>query len=140
MTKLHIYTTLTAPTVSQIAALTALKGPQSPVKKMINSYNRRRKMVVKRINEIPGFQLVEPRGAFYVFPSIHFKQKSKKMKSLQFVEWLIKNAKVLTVPGTEFGRFGEGFIRISYATAYDKISRALDRVEKTTKKLEISKP
>jgi aminotransferase len=129
MTKVHTFSSLCAPTVSQVAGIEALEGPQTAVKKMVNEYNRRRKLIVKRLNEIPGFSCTEPRGAFYAFPNI----SSFKKKSLNFSKWLLEEAGVAVVPGTEFGRFGEGFIRCSYATAYEKIEKALDRIEKAVK-------
>jgi len=92
---------------------------------------------VKRLNEIRGFHCFEPDGAFYAFPRIDFKLSGKKMTSLQFCEWLLKEAKVACIPGTEFGKFGEGFVRFSYATAFDKIEEAMKRVEKAVKKLKV---
>lgn len=135
MRKVHLYSTLCAPTISQLAALAALRGPQGWVKKNVSEYNRRRKFIVKRFNEIPGFSCIEPQGAFYVFPKIDFSLKGKKLKSREFCEFLIKNAKVACVSGTEFGRYGEGFVRFSYATAYDLIVKAMDRIEKVVKRL-----
>ncbi len=131
MKKIHIYSTICAPTVSQEAALEALKGPQNSVEKMVKEYNRRRKLIVKGFNEITGFSCVEPRGAFYVFPNI----REFGMKSLDFSKWLLRKAKVAVVPGTEFGRCGEGYIRCSYATAYEKIEKAMNRVESVVKRL-----
>ena len=131
MKKIHIYSTVCAPTVSQEAALKALGGPQTPVKKMVEEYNRRRELIVKRLNEIPGFSCVEPKGAFYAFPNI----KEFGMKSLVFSKWLLRKAKVAVVPGTEFGRCGEGYIRCSYATSYKKIENAMDRIENVLEKL-----
>lgn len=130
MKKIHIYSTICAPTVSQEAALEALRGPQTAVGKMVKEYDRRRKLIIKRLNEISGFSCVEPKGAFYAFPNI----KEFGMKSLAFSKWLLKKAKVAVVPGTEFGRCGEGYIRCSYATSYEKIERAMDRVESVLKK------
>ncbi|MCK4327207.1 MAG: pyridoxal phosphate-dependent aminotransferase [Candidatus Diapherotrites archaeon] len=135
MTRLHTYTTLTAPTMSQIAGYHALTGSQGCVERMRREYDRRRKLVVKRLGAIPGFELVEPDGAFYAFPSIHFKKRGKKLTSGQFCEFLLKDAKVLAVPGTEFGRYGEGFIRLSYATEYSLIKQAFDRIEESAQKL-----
>lgn len=129
MAKLHIFTTLSAPTVSQVAALEALKGPQAATEKMRREYNRRRGMVVKRLNGM-GLPCGKPEGAFYAFPSI----KRFKKTSLKFSEWLLKNAKVAVVPGTEFGQHGEGHIRCSYATEYSLIEKAMDRIEKAIKK------
>jgi aminotransferase len=130
MTRLHIITTLCAPTMSQVTGIEALKGDQRPVERMRREYDRRRRMVVRRVNEIPGFLCTVPKGAFYAFPNI----KSFGMKSLEFSERLIKGAKVAVVPGTEFGKFGEGYIRLSYATGYDLIEKALDRIEREVKK------
>jgi aminotransferase len=130
MKKIHIYSTICAPTVSQEAAMEALKGPQTYVKKIVKEYNRRRELIVKRLNDIPGFSCVEPKGAFYAFPNI----KEFGMKSLKFSRWLMKKAKVAVVPGTEFGRYGEGYVRCSYATSFDKIEKAMGRIEKVVKK------
>lgn len=131
MKKVHIYSSICSPTISQMAALEALRGPQACVNKMAREYDRRRRLITSRLNEIPGFCCPRPKGAFYAFPSI----KEFGKKSFDFSKWLIKNAKVATVPGTEFGRCGEGYIRCSYATAYEKIEEAMNRVEKTAKKL-----
>jgi len=131
MKKVHIYSTICAPTVSQMAALEALRGPQGCISRMTREYDKRRKVIMKRFNEIPGFSCVAPKGAFYTFPNIG----GFGMKSIDFSRWLIKNAKVATVPGTEFGRCGEGHIRCSYATDYDKIIEAVNRIESSVKKL-----
>jgi aminotransferase len=129
MTKLHVFSSLTAPTVSQVAAIEALKGPQGAVERMRREYDRRRKMIIKRIGEIPGWSCTEPQGAFYAFPNV----KSMGMNSLKASEWLLKEARVATIPGTEFGRNGEGFIRLSYATSYEKIETAMNRIEGAVK-------
>lgn len=133
MAKLHIYSSLCAPNVSQHAALEALKNKKEAkksVREMVNSYNKRRKLIVSRIKEINGFEIKEPYGAFYAFPKFNF-----KIKAYDLSEFLIKDAKVATVPGTEFGRYGEGFLRFSYATAYEKIEIAMNRIEKAVEKL-----
>ncbi len=132
MTKLHTFTSICAPTLSQMAAMDALKGSQAAVEKMRREYDRRRRMVVKRINEIPGVSCIMPKGAFYAFPNI----KGFGMKSLNFSEWLLRRSKVAVVPGTEFGRMGEGYIRISYATSYEKIESAMNKIERAVKDLE----
>jgi aminotransferase len=137
ITKIHPYTTLCSPTVSQEAALAALGGPQKWVDKIVADYDRRRKFIVKRLNGTRGFHCVEPDGAFYVFPRIDYKLSGKKMTSLQFCEWLLKEAKVACVPGNEFGKFGEGFVRFSYATAFTKIEEAMERIEKAVKRLKV---
>jgi aminotransferase len=128
MTEFKICTTLGAPTAFQMAAVAALTGPQACVEKMRKEYDRRRKFIVKRLNEI-GLSCIKPKGAFYAFPNI----SSKGMSSEQFSDFLLKKAKVLVVPGTEFGKYGEGYVRMSYATAYEKIEEALNRIEKVVK-------
>jgi aminotransferase len=130
MTKLHIFSSLCAPTVSQVAGTEALKGPQGAVERMRREYDRRRRMIIRRVREVPGWSCLDPEGAFYAFPNI----RSMKMKSLKASEWLLKEARVATIPGTEFGRMGEGFLRLSYATAYEKIEMAMDRIEKAVRK------
>ena len=99
--------------------------------KMRKEYARRRKLILKRIAEINGLHIeVKPEGAFYAFPRF----KSKK-SCFAFTEWLLKEAKVLAVPGLEFGKGGSNFIRFSYATEYSLIEKAMDRVEKAMKKI-----
>ncbi len=130
MVKTHSYSTLCAPTVSQMAALQALKTKRSYLEKIVSEYRRRGEFIVKRLNEIEGFSCLEPEGAFYAFPKIDF-----NMNSLEFSEWMLKKIKVACVPGTEFGKYGEGFVRFSYATDFKKIRIAMDRVEKAAKKI-----
>ncbi|MCX6822046.1 MAG: pyridoxal phosphate-dependent aminotransferase [Candidatus Aenigmarchaeota archaeon] len=133
MTRIHMYSALCAPTISQLAAIEALNGSQKCVEDMRREYDRRRKLIVKRIKEIPKMSCLEPEGAFYVFPNI----KAMKMKSTEVVRLFLKEARVLTVPGTEFGRYGEGYIRMSYATSYEKIEEAMDRIENTIRKCKV---
>lgn len=135
MKKVHIYSSICAPTISQLAAFEALRGSQKPVEKMVREYDRRRKLIIKRLNEISGFSCVKPKGAFYAFPNI----KEFGMTSLKFSNLLIKEAKVAVVPGTEFGNCGEGYIRCSYATSYEKIEEGMDRIENMVKKLKMSR-
>lgn len=132
MVKIHPYTTLCAPTISQVSAIQALKVLEKRVGKIVADYKKRAHFIVRRLNEIKGFSCLEPEGAFYAFPKIEF-----GMDSVSFCEWLIRNGKVACVPGTEFGKYGEGFVRFSYATAYAKIVKAMDRIEKAVKKLKL---
>ena len=125
MTEFKICTTLSAPTISQLAAIEALKA-EKYVQKMRREYDRRRKMVMKRLNGMPNISCIKPEGAFYVFPNI----TKIGMTSEQFTDFLLKEAKVLVIPGNEFGTYGGGYIRISYATAYEKIEEAMNRIEK----------
>ncbi len=131
MKEFKVCTTLAAPTFAQLAAVEALKNSANYVKKMVKEYDRRRKMIVKRMNEMPRINCVTPEGAFYIFPNI----KSFGMSSAKFSDFLLKKAKVAVIPGSEFGKYGEGNIRLSYATAYEKIAEALDRIEKAISKL-----
>lgn len=129
MTDAHIYTTLTAPTISQMMAVKSLQLSEKYVEKMRKEYDRRRKLIVARLNEI-GLPTVTPKGAFYTFSNI----KAYGKKSLEFSELALKQAKVAVMPGSEFGRFGEGFIRCSYATDYKLIEEAMNRLERFMKR------
>jgi aminotransferase len=128
MTEYKICTTLGAPTAFQMAAVTALTGSQACVQKMRKEYDRRRKFIVKRLNEM-GLSCIKPKGAFYAFPNI----SSQGMSSEQFSDFLLKKAKVIVIPGNEFGEYGEGYVRMSYATDYEKIVEAMNRIEKVLK-------
>jgi aminotransferase len=127
----HQYVVACVNSPSQYVALAALRGSQDFVKEMVKEFDRRRLMVHKRLNEIGGFNCALPKGAFYVFPSI----KEFGMPSEQLAEFLVKDAKVTTVPGSSFGSYGEGYIRISYAAAYEQLEEALDRIERSVKTL-----
>lgn len=131
MKEFKICTTLSAPTFSQLAAVEALKNSSGYTAMMKKEYDRRRKMIMRRLNELSSISCMTPKGAFYAFPNI----RNFKMSSEKFSDFLLKNAKVVTVPGTEFGKYGEGHIRLSYATAYEKITEALERIEKYLLKL-----
>jgi len=122
MTKTHVYSTICAPTISQMLAVKALSLPNKYTNNMVKEYKRRRDFLVKRMNEI-GLKTVKPEGAFYTFSNIG-------KNSRKFSMDLLKKAKVAVVPGSEFGSFGEGYIRCSYATDYKIIEKALDRIEK----------
>jgi aminotransferase len=127
----HQYLVACVDTFAQYAALAALEDPQDFVTGMVKEFDRRRRFVFRRLNEIEGFSCTLPKGAFYIFPNI----KSFKMSSEEFAQLLLKEAYVATVPGSSFGSYGEGYIRISYAAAYDQLEEALNRVEKAVKKL-----
>jgi aminotransferase len=129
LTKIHQYTMLSAPTMAQMAAIEALRNGESEVEKMVQEYNRRRRLVVKRLNEI-GLHCFEPKGAFYAFPSI----KSTGMNSEEFAEKLLLEEKVAVVPGTAFGPYGEGFVRCCYATSLPDIEEALRRMDRFIRK------
>ncbi|MFA4906761.1 MAG: pyridoxal phosphate-dependent aminotransferase [archaeon] len=133
MTHLQHNFAICAPTLGQLAGLEALKKCSEDTERMRLEYDRRRKMIVKRIAEMEGLELEkEPEGAFYVFPRFNTRHR---MNSRQFFEAMLKKAKVAVVPGTEFGSRGEGFVRMSYSAEYGKIEVALDRMERAIKGL-----
>jgi len=125
MTKIHQYSIMCAPTTGQIAACEALRRGARDVQEMKKEYARRRELVHRRLNAM-GITCVKPDGAFYIFPCI----QSTGLDSMGFSQRLLTQEKVAVVPGTAFGRVGEGFVRISYASSYDNLKEALDRIEK----------
>jgi aminotransferase len=125
MTKIHQYTIMCAPTMAQVAAIEALKSGQDDVTEMVEDYNHRRLVMVNGLRKI-GLSCFEPKGAFYAFPSI----KSTGMSSEGFAEKLLMEEKVAVVPGTAFGKCGEGYVRCCYATSLKEIEEALDRIKR----------
>ncbi|MCC2686819.1 MAG: aromatic amino acid aminotransferase, partial [Paenibacillaceae bacterium] len=123
MLKIHQYTVMCAPAMSQVAALEALRNGLPDKDRMVDSYNQRRRLVVKGFREI-GLQCHEPEGAFYAFPSI----TATGLDSEEFAQRLLLEAKVAAVPGYVFGMGGEGFVRCSYATSVSQIMEAIDRI------------
>ena len=125
MTKIHQFAIMSAPTTSQYAAVEALRNGDDDVATMVAEYDMRRRLVVNGFNKI-GMDCFEPKGAFYCFPSI----KRTGMTSEQFCEELLRSKKVAVVPGSAFGKSGEGFVRVSYCYSTDHIKEALSRIEK----------
>ncbi|UCG37312.1 MAG: pyridoxal phosphate-dependent aminotransferase [Candidatus Bathyarchaeota archaeon] len=117
---------------AQYAATAALDGPQGFVREMVSHFDKRRKLVFKRLNEIAGFNCSLPKGAFYAFPDIN----DFGISSADFSEFLLKEARVIVTDGASFGKHGEGFVRLSFATAFEKIKEALDRIERTVNKMQ----
>lgn len=137
MTRSHLYSSICAPAISQVAAIAALKGPQRDVERMRKDYSRRRELILKRIDEIEGLEVkVRPEGAFYAFPAF---DADFGMGSVEFVKFLLQRAKVVTIPGSEFGKNGEGFIRMSYATDIKFIEKAMDNIEQALGYLKATK-
>ena len=124
LVRIHQYTIMSAPTMSQVAALEALKSGQKYVDEMRDEYDRRRKLIVGGLNRL-GLPTFEPKGAFYAFPNI----AASGMNDETFAQKLLEEERVAVVPGNSFGPGGEGFVRCSYATAYEKIEEALRRME-----------
>jgi aminotransferase len=124
MRKVHQYTIMSAPTTGQAAALLALQEGDVHVERMRQEYDRRRRLIVDGFNRL-GLDCYEPKGAFYAFPSI----AASGMSSDEFAMRLLDEEEVAMVPGDAFGASGAGFMRASYATAYEKIEEALNRIE-----------
>ncbi len=124
MTKMHQFAIMCAPTVSQYAAIEALKNGDADVEKMCEAYDARRRYLLHEFNRI-GLPCFEAKGAFYVFPCI----KSLGMTSEEFATTLLNEEKVAVVPGTAFGDCGEGYLRISYAYSIEKLKTAFARIE-----------
>ena len=116
---------------NQIAAIEALTGPQDMVEVMKNAFKERRDWLVAALNEIPGVNCCLPKGAFYVFPDI----SSFGISSDEFADRMLNEAGVAAAAGTAFGAYGEGYIRLSYATSLDNIKAAVERISGFTKKL-----
>ncbi len=125
MTKMHQFAIMCAPTVSQYAAVEALKNADADVERMREAYDTRRRYLLHEFNRI-GLPCFEAKGAFYVFPCV----KSLGMTSDEFATTLLNEEKVAVVPGTAFGDCGEGFLRISYAYSIEKLKLAMARIEK----------
>lgn len=124
--------------VSQKAAVEALGGPQDEVKRMVEEFEKRKNLIVERLNRIPGLRCFNPQGAFYVFPNVSklFGKKHAGFEirnSLDFTQFLLEEAKVAVVPGVEFG--ADNYVRISYATSMEEIKKGVDRIEKAVEKL-----
>jgi aminotransferase len=125
MRKVHQYTIMSAPTTAQVAGLEALEKGDPFVADMVGEYDRRRRLLVGGLNTL-GLDCFEPGGAFYAFPSV----ARSGMDDNTFAEALLQEQEVAVVPGSAFGPSGQGFVRMAYATAYEKIEEALNRMER----------
>ena len=130
MLKIHQFAIMCAPTTSQYAAVEAMKNGDADVVRMRDQYNERRRYLLHRLKNM-GLKCFEPFGAFYIFPSI----KEFGMTSDEFATELLNSKKVAVVPGTAFGKSGEGFVRISYAYSIDDLKTALGRIEEFVNEL-----
>ncbi len=130
MLKIHQFAIMCAPTTSQYAAIEALRNGDEAVEAMREEYDMRRRLIVNGFNKL-GLSCREPKGAFYAFPCI----ASTGMPSDEFCERLLYSEKVAVVPGTAFGRGGEGFVRASYCYSTEHIREALRRIERFLKNL-----
>ena len=130
MMKIHQYTMLCAPILSQEAALEALNQPAVDIHEMKSAYVKRRNFVYRSMEDM-GLILEKPSGAFYAFPYIGHLGLSSRDFALQ----LLDQEKVAVVPGSAFGEFGEGHIRCSYATGMDELKIAMDRIGQFVERL-----
>lgn len=130
MIKLHQFAIMSAPTTSQYAAIEALKNGDEDIEMMREAYDGRRRFLMARMKEL-GLPCFTPQGAFYIFPSI----KEFGLSSDEFATRLLTEGKVATVPGSAFGKSGEGFLRISYAYSLEDLKKAFDRVSVFIEKL-----
>ncbi len=118
-------------TFTQYAALEGLKGPQSSVKKMVQAFDKRRKFIVKELNNIPGIHCAMPEGAFYAFPNV----KSFGKSSEYIANYLLEKGGVALLDGKFFGDYGEGYLRLSYATSMENLKEGLNRIKSSLSKL-----
>lgn len=125
LVRVHQYSIMSAPTMAQDAAIEALRSGEPYVQEMLAEYDRRRRLLVSGLNRL-GLQTFEPRGAFYAFPNI----RASGLDDETFAQKLLEEEHVAVVPGNSFGPGGEGFVRACYATAYEKIEEALQRMER----------
>lgn len=125
MMKIHQYTVMCVPTAGQYAALEAITTGEPDVQRMVKAYDERRQYMWRRFNDM-GLHCFEPRGAFYCFPNI----SSTGLSDDEFCERLLKQEKVVVVPGNAFGERGRGHVRACYAASMERIAEACDRIER----------
>jgi aminotransferase len=130
--KYHHTVNISANVPSQLACVTAMKGPQNSVEEMRQAYQKRRDLVVKLLNDIPGVHCGTPKGAFYALADI----RKLGVPSLEFVEYLVQEAGVVLTNGSGLGY--EGFVRVSYCADQEKIEEAMDRMKKAVLKMKSS--
>jgi aspartate/methionine/tyrosine aminotransferase len=111
---------------TQYAGIEALTGDQEQVEEVVAEYKKRRDLIVAGLNQLPGISCQNPQGAFYVFPNITGLGKS----SQEAADWILEKVGVALLPGSAFGKFGEGYLRLSYANSIENIQEALDRIQK----------
>ncbi len=120
-------------TFLQHAGIEALTGPQDSITVMVDEFKKRRDLIVEGLNEIPGISCLRPKGAFYVFPNV----KKLGMDCKRLADLLLSEAGVATLAGTAFGEYGEGYLRLSYATSQENIKKALERINTMVAKLPV---
>ncbi len=118
-------------TFTQHAGVEGLAGPQDSIASMVAEFKKRRDLIVDGLNAIPGISCRRPKGAFYVFPNT----KKLGMDSAQLANYLLNEAGVATLSGADFGKYGEGYLRLSYANSMENIEKALKKIEMAVAKL-----
>ena len=131
MIRIHQYTTVCATTFAQWGAYAAVTGPQDEVNSMIAEFDRRRLLVYNALRTMPGIRVSKPQGAFYIFPNITRTGKTAE----ELTQYLLDEAKIALVPGTVFGKYGAGYLRISYANSYDNLATAMHDMRRALEKL-----
>lgn len=127
MGNIQSHSTSNPTSIAQKAAIEALKGPQEEVSKMVVEFEKRRNFIAERLKGIEKISFYKPEGAFYLFLNIGYFLKGEIKNSVDFANYLLKEAKVAVVPGSAFG--ADDYIRISFATSIEELSRGLDRIE-----------
>lgn len=130
VTKLQVNSTSCTSSFSQIAAIEALTGPRDDVLRMVKEFTKRRDLIVGGLNAVEGIKCHKPLGAFYVFPNI----KGTGRSSREIADLLLNEAGVACLSGTAFGKYGEGYLRFSYANSLPNIEKALQRIGKAVRK------
>lgn len=125
------YTVTCASSVSQYAALAALEGPQECTEEMRVQFDRRRKLVYESINKIPGLSCICPKGAFYCFVNI----KGLGISDEEASDYFLNEAGVAMIPGSAFGEYGAGYLRIAFSNSYENIEKAMEKIKTATEKL-----
>jgi len=131
VTKLTINSNSCTCTFTQIAGISALTGPQDSVSQMVTEFKRRRDLIIAGLNSIDGVSCKKPIGAFYAFPNV----TKIGMSCEALADYLIEEAGVAVLPGNSFGRYGDGYLRLSYANSLKNIEKAIDRMKETIAKI-----
>ncbi len=129
VTQLQINSNSCTCTFSQYGAMEAVTGPQEEVFKMVAEFKKRREVIVDGLNQIDGISCLRPHGAFYVFPNV----KKLGIDGKEFSDFLLEKYGVAALSGTAFGKYGEGYLRFSYANSVENIEKALDRIDQAVK-------
>jgi len=131
VTRLMVNSNSCTASFTQHAGIAALQGDQTPVTEMVAEFKRRRDVLVAGLNRLPGVSCRSPRGAFYVFPNV----KALKRPSAEIAEALLQEAGVAVLGGSAFGQYGEGYLRLSYASSEANLKKALERMEPVLRRL-----